>query len=76
MAADDLSIVNLPPITSTGNASPRRSRQENGEKEKDKNKNSKQDQQHPRLKPAQSARNKAKTDIDFEPPEHELDSFA
>ena len=80
MAADDLLAVNLPPIISTGNTSPRGSRQENGDTEKSKkdkkDKKDQKDQKLPTVQSEQSARDKTKTDVDFEPPEHELDRFA
>lgn len=85
MAADDIAAVNLPPVMPTSDAPPDKSRQEN-EKNKHKGKSQKRNQERQDIEPAkpQSRQPKPKlregkspdADINFEPPEHELDKFA
>lgn len=81
--ADDISPVNLPPIASTGDAPPNDSRGGSaGRNKKNKGRGKTKDENagenNHSTGPQSKAREKksSSSDIDFEPTEHEFDSFA
>jgi hypothetical protein len=81
--ADDISPVGLPPIASTGDASPHDTGRGSSDRNKKKKKSDKakdesaeQNKSTGSPQPEASEKKPPSSDVDFERSEHELDSFA